>query len=225
MNNWSNTNRVRAGLAAPLAGRVQVRSLLKKFPKGMRKSIASFHHQFARRAPQAGRLNESERQHGLVALLVLAITSLLLLPSSVQAEHFRYDLTIDNGREKAHGFADDDPPAMGRKPREVIHVKKGEPLVFQFFMNSNFPHDTIKKVGVLYYIVPAEKVGQTTLPPRGDDAVLQGHFTMDFKPDTGRVGVRQQFHIDKPGVYLARVESENSASDHEHFAAIDIVVE
>jgi hypothetical protein len=150
---------------------------------------------------------------------------LLFLPARAHAEHFRYDMIIDNGREKAHGFADDDPPAMGRKQREVIHVKKGEPLVFQFIMKSNFPHDTIKKVGVLYYIVSAEKVGQTTLPPRGDDAVLQGHFTMDFKPDTGQVGVRQQFQIDKPGVYLARVESENSASDHEHFAAIDIVVE
>ena len=48
---------------------------------------------------------------------------------------------------------------------------------------------------------------------------------MDFKPETGQVGVRQQFRIEKPGVYLVRVESENSASDHEHFSAIDILVE
>ena len=168
-------------------------------------------------------------QHGrdgrVTGSIFKALVFVIIFSFPAFAEHFRYDLTIDNGREKAHGFADDDPPAMGRKPREVIHVKKGEPLVFQFFMDSNFPHDTIKKVGVLYYIVPAEKVGQTTKPPIGDDAVLQGHFTMDFKPDTGRVGVRQQFHIDKPGVYLARAESENSATDHEHFAAIDIVVE
>ena len=157
--------------------------------------------------------------------LLAALFTLFLLTAPAFGEHFSYDLTIDNGREKAHGVSDDDPPPMGRKPREVIHVKKGEPLVFQFIMNSNFPHDAIKKVGVLYYIAPADEVGQKTLPEHLDQAVLRGHFTMDFKPETGRVGVRQQFHIDKPGVYLARVESENSASDHEHFAAIDIVVE
>jgi hypothetical protein len=155
---------------------------------------------------------------------VVLLFTLVLVPTSVFAEHFRFDLTIDNGREKAHGSADDDPPPMGRKPREVIHVKAGEPLVFQFFMHSNFPHDTIKQVGVLYFIAPQEKVGQTALPPH-DDAILQGHFTMDFKPETGQVGVRQQFRIEKPGVYLVRVESENSASDHEHFSAIDIVAE
>jgi hypothetical protein len=39
------------------------------------------------------------------------------------------------------------------------------------------------------------------------------------------VGLRQRLKIEKAGVYLVRVESENSASDHEHFAALDLVVE
>ncbi len=30
--------------------------------------------------------------------------------------------------------------------------------------------------------------------------------------------------IDTPGVYLIRVETRNTQSDHEHFSAIDLVV-
>jgi hypothetical protein len=47
---------------------------------------------------------------------------------------------------------------------------------------------------------------------------------MDFKPD-GRVGLRQRVRIDQPGAYLVRVESVQSDSDHEHFAALDLVIE
>ena len=48
---------------------------------------------------------------------------------------------------------------------------------------------------------------------------------MDFKPETGKVGLRQRISIDKPGTYLVRVESENTDTDHEHFSAIDLVIE
>ena len=30
--------------------------------------------------------------------------------------------------------------------------------------------------------------------------------------------------IDTPGVYLVRLETRNTQSDHEHFAAIDLIV-
>ncbi len=48
---------------------------------------------------------------------------------------------------------------------------------------------------------------------------------MDFKPESGRVGLRQRLHIDQPGAYIVRLESEHSDSDHEHFAALDLVIE
>jgi hypothetical protein len=72
--------------------------------------------------------------------------------------------------------------------------------------------------------VPEEKAGQDAIPKR-EGAILQGKFTMDFKPQTGKLGLRQRIAIDKPGAYLVRVESENSDTDHEHFSAIDLVVE
>ena len=40
-----------------------------------------------------------------------------------------------------------------------------------------------------------------------------------------KAGARTRVKIDRPGVYLVRIETRNTQSDHEHFAAIDLVVE
>jgi len=157
---------------------------------------------------------------GLFALLVVA-----MLACPAWAEHFDFDVTVTSAKDKARSSTDTYPPPQGRNPRPVCHAKMGEPLVFQFFMSSNFPHDAIKGVTVRYFIVPIPKVGSPDVPNSGDDALVSGHFIMDFKPDTGKVGLRQVFHAAKPGVYLVRVQSENSDSDHEHFSALDLVVE
>jgi hypothetical protein len=149
----------------------------------------------------------------------------LLMAAPAFAEHFEIELTLATARDKARSTADTSPPPQGRHPRPVLHARKGEPLVLQFFMSSNFPHDAIKGVTVRYFIVPERKAGQDDVPPINDGAVLDGHFLMDFKPDTGKVGLRQQLRVDKPGSYLVRVQSENSDSDHEHFSALDLVVE
>jgi hypothetical protein len=41
---------------------------------------------------------------------------------------------------------------------------------------------------------------------------------------TGR-HTRNTLKIDRPGAYLIRVESRQTGSDHEHFAAVDLIVE
>ena len=46
---------------------------------------------------------------------------------------------------------------------------------------------------------------------------------MDFKPGR-KAGQRSTLKIDEPGAYLVRVETRNTQSDHEHFAAIDLIV-
>ncbi|HEX5243024.1 MAG TPA: hypothetical protein VFW23_07130 [Tepidisphaeraceae bacterium] len=157
--------------------------------------------------------------------LLAALLVVMALASVARAEHFEYELTVTSAKDKARSGSDTYPPPQGRNPRPVCHAKVGEQLTFQFFMSSNFPHDAIKGVTVRYFIVPIPKVGSPEVPKPGDDALLNGHFIMDFKPDTGKVGLRQVFHADKPGVYLVRVQSENSDSDHEHFSALDLVVE
>ena len=47
---------------------------------------------------------------------------------------------------------------------------------------------------------------------------------MDFRPG-GKAGQRNTVRFDAPGVYLVRVESRLTQSDHEHFSAIDLVIE
>jgi hypothetical protein len=62
------------------------------------------------------------------------------------------------------------------------------------------------------------------LPNLGDDVVLETAFDMTFQPGT-KAGQRNTIRIDTPGIYLIRIESRQTQSDHEHFAAVDLVVE
>jgi hypothetical protein len=155
------------------------------------------------------------------SLLIIVLTA-----STLRAEHFEIQLTVSSATEKQTSGSDTYSPTrmQGFKPRPVCHAKAGEPIVLQFFVSSNFPHDPIKNVTIRYYIVPIAKAGQDTVPAR-DSAIIQGHFTMDFKPETGKVGLREPLKIEKAGTYLVRVDSENSDTDHEHFSGIDLVVE
>jgi hypothetical protein len=162
----------------------------------------------------------------MAAILAAATLALFLSVSVAQAEHFEIQLTVTSAADKQTSFSDTCMPdrMQGFKPRPVAHAKAGEEIVLQYFVSSNFPHDTIKNVTMRYYIVPQAKVGQDKVPNR-ENAVTQGHFVMDFKPGTGKVGLRERLKIEKAGTYLVRVESENSDTDHEHFSAIDLVVE
>lgn len=159
-------------------------------------------------------------------LLGIIATTIFAAAGAARAEHFEIQLTLSTAAEKTTSSSDTNTPAQeqGFKPRPVCHGKVGEEVVLQFFCASNFPHNAIRNVTIRYYIVPEAKAGQADIPSL-DQAVLQGHFTMDFKPDTGKVGLRQRLHIDKPGTYLVRIGSENSDSDHEHFSATDLVIE
>jgi hypothetical protein len=55
------------------------------------------------------------------------------------------------------------------------------------------------------------------------EAVAQGTVNMNFKPKC-RVGARFNLRIDDPGIYVVRVDTQNTQSDHEHFSAIDLEV-
>lgn len=157
--------------------------------------------------------------------LATLFTCLLLFAAAARAEHFNIELTVKSTQDQPTAHADTDPPPQGSNPRPVCHARAGEPLTLQFFFASNFPHAPIKDVRVCYYIAPIKQAGKRAMPAPGSARLLEGTFDMDFKPDTGKVGLRQKFHIDKPGVYLVRVESQHSDSDHEHFAALELVVE
>jgi hypothetical protein len=162
----------------------------------------------------------------LAACLILAAW-----PFVARAEHARIDLLLihvdpDTGAdgEAVNATVDQEPPTGGRNERPLARVKAGEPLVVQFFLTNTYPHGVIKDVTVRYYLVREQKRGQKSLPDLKAGTVTEGQFKMNFKPGC-RVGARVNVRIMEPGIYLLRVETLNTDSDHEHFSAIDVQVD
>jgi hypothetical protein len=161
-----------------------------------------------------------------------ACLALIAWPLSAHAEHANIDLKLIHldpdtgveGEEAASAAADQEPPQGGRNERPLAKVKAGEPLALRFFLTNTYPHGVKKDVTVRYYIVREEKRGQKNVPDLTKGTVTEGRFKMNFKPKC-RVGARVTLKIDEPGMYLLRVETLNTDSDHEHFSAIDIQVE
>lgn len=162
---------------------------------------------------------------------LLALFILGAWPLAAWAEHANIDLRVMRLDPKsvkslgdAKASADEEPPAGGVNPRPLFKVKAGEPLAMQFILTNTYPHGNLKDVTVRYFVVRADKAGQKTVPDLDKGTVTQGRFKMNFKPKC-RVGARVTFTVKDPGVYLLRVQTANTNSDHEHFSAIDLQVE
>jgi hypothetical protein len=161
----------------------------------------------------------------LAALLALALSG-----GAARAEHASIDLRVarldpETGlvKEEVSAFADTEPPQGGVKPRPLLEVKAHDRLALQFYFTNTYPHGETKGVTVAYFVVREEKARQKALPDLTKGVVTRGRFLMNFKPNC-RVGARVLFTAPEPGLYLLRVQSENTQSDHEHFAAIDLSV-
>ena len=135
----------------------------------------------------------------------------------------RIDPATGATKDEITSHADQEPPAGGHEKRPLIKVKAKEPLVLQFFFTNTYPHGITKGAG---YAISSreEKVKQKQLPDLTQGCVVEGDFQLNFKPK-GKVGARVAFTAPPPGIYLLRVESLNTNSDHEHFSAIDVQVE
>ena len=152
------------------------------------------------------------------------LAPLLLIPPA-PVEHAKITLDVIARGEQKTAFMDQTPPASGKNPRPVVRGKAGEPLQIKWMFTNVYPHKTLNDVVVHFYVVKQAKVGQKELPELNDDTiVVETAFDMDFRPG-GKAGGRQTVRIDAPGAYLVRVESRQTGSDHEHFAAIDLVIE
>jgi hypothetical protein len=152
-----------------------------------------------------------------VMLMVCAMTS------AARAEHAKINLDVSTGRDNVSAFVDQTPPESGKNPRPVIKATVNEPIRVQYLLTNVYPHKTLENVVVHFFIAPQKKVGQKELPDVKGDVVMETAFDMDLKPGA-KAGQRSTVKIDAPGVYLIRIETKNTQSDHEHFAAIDLVV-
>jgi hypothetical protein len=160
-----------------------------------------------------------------------ALVVLILWPLTARAEHARIDLSVHRldpdvaeGDNEGTASADREPPTGGFNPRPTFKVKAHEPLALQFILTNLYPHGEHKGVKVRYVVVREKKAGQKEVPALTEGVVTQGLFRMNFKPKC-RVGARVRFTLPEHGVYLLRVETLNTGSDHEHFSAIDLVAE
>jgi hypothetical protein len=146
-----------------------------------------------------------------------------VLAAGVRAEHAKITLEAATARDQVTAHVDQTPPESGKNPREVLKANVNEPIRVQFQLTNVYPHKTLENVVVHFYVARIQKVGQKELPDLKSEVVTETAFDMDFKPG-GKAGQRSTLRIDKPGTYLIRVETRNTQSDHEHFAAIDLVV-
>ncbi len=162
---------------------------------------------------------------------VFALAGLVWWQMPALAAHARIDLRIfrlDKGaganQSDAQASADHEPPPGGANPRPLLQVKVNEPLALQFILTNVYPHGERKGVTVRYFVVRASKGRAEGVTDVSEGTVTQGRFKMNFKPGC-QVGARVQFRLPERGVYLLRVETLNTQSDHEHFAAIDLQAE
>lgn len=156
--------------------------------------------------------------------LRLPVLLVFLVATTARAEHAKITLDVESAGEKKTAYVDQTPPPTGKNPRPVLKVRAGRPIRAQWMFTNVYPNKTLQNVVMHFYVVKQSAVGQKELPPIGDDVTLETAFDMDFKPGA-KAGGRHTFKIEEPGVYLIRVESVQTGSDHEHFAAIDVVVE
>jgi hypothetical protein len=178
------------------------------------------------KAPAESRSGPPSQETTPMTALALILPALVLGPFPVPAEHAKITLDLIAGGEQATSYVDQTPPDSGKNPRPVLKAKAGEPIQVKYMLTNVYPHKTLEDVVVHFYVARIDAVGQKTLPAleEGEDLVLETAFDMDFRPG-GHAGGRSRFRVAKPGVYLVRVETRQTQSDHEHFAAIDLVVE
>jgi hypothetical protein len=136
----------------------------------------------------------------------------------------RRDAATGTDREEVTASVLQEPPGENVKQRPQIKVKINDPLVLQFFLTNTYPHGEKKDVVVRYFVVREAKPRQKAVPDLREGVVTLGRFTLNYKPKC-RVGALQKFTIKEAGAYLLRIQTENTDSDHEHFSAIDILVE
>ncbi len=156
-------------------------------------------------------------------LLPLFLLFAGLATSTAYGEHAAINLKVIGPDGTHQASADQEPPPGGVNPRPRMTVHAGDPLVLHFILTNVYPHGVLKDVTVRYFVARTKEFGAKEVPDPSDGVVTQGAATLNLKPKC-RVGARLQFRINEPGIYVVRVDTQNTQSDHEHFSAIDLEV-
>lgn len=160
-----------------------------------------------------------------LAVYALALLGMLACPLGTRAEHFDITLDVKTALEEAHATWDTEPPIGGVNPRSVAHAQVGEPIQIEWVMRSEYPHGVMKQVTVHFFVVREQEIAQKAVPELKVPRLVESEFVIDYRPDYAAKG-SVLLHVEQPGSYLVRLESENTLKEHnhEHFAAIDLEV-
>jgi hypothetical protein len=158
---------------------------------------------------------------------LLAGLMMLPWPAVAAAHHFTIDLKVQADRTGKTVHADT--AAVGVKPKErpVLRLKAGSRLVVQWTMTNVDPKAVFKDVVVHFFAVKVDRLGQVIPPKLTKGVAAESALKMDFNPKDATRG-ELSFTIDTPGIYLLRLETIGAAvglEGHEHFAALDLVIE
>jgi hypothetical protein len=157
----------------------------------------------------------------LCILLLLICLSLWGAPGAF-ASHLAIDLTVDGRPHPAHAATDTMPPENGKNPRPLVHARAGDPVKLRWSV-KNTEAQKLDTLLVHVFIVREEQRGQKEVPDR-KDAVWETISATALDPGKEAQG-ETAVPISAPGTYLVRVESMYTEHTHEHFAAVDLVVE
>jgi hypothetical protein len=159
---------------------------------------------------------------------VLFVCAGLFAPGVTRAEDLAFAIDLDVKTPTASKTAHADVVALGVKPKErgVLEAKAGQRVTVKWTLRNVDPRATFKDVTVHFFAVKEAKAGQTAVPKLDRDVAAESALSMDFKPKDSNEG-ELSFPLDKPGVYLLRVETLDAAQGEdgrEYFAALDLVV-
>jgi hypothetical protein len=105
-----------------------------------------------------------------------------------------------------------------------MNAALGKQCTAKFKVSSN-SKDIFKDALVHFYVVRIEKAGQNPPPLEPKEVVIETAQTLDLSPGGSTIG-EVEFKPDRAGLYLVRVETQNTAEQagHEHYAALEITV-
>lgn len=165
-----------------------------------------------------------------VAVFAIALAGWFLFSGAAWAHHFTIDLKVTAGKNSKTVHAQT--PKQGllakkRVKREILKIKRGQKVKVQWTLRNVDKTDVFKDVLVHFFVVKEKEAGQATTPKLDKNVVAESALYMDFRPKDQTEG-KITVSIPNAGVYLLRLETIGAAvgiEGHEHFAALDVVVE
>jgi hypothetical protein len=156
---------------------------------------------------------------------LLPLTALLAIIAAppARANHLQMALSVQGTQSEAKSETDQSPPPEGVRPRPVVKLKAGETLQVRWFV-KNVDRVPVKDMVVHFFVAPEEKAGQKGVPDPRQEVVAENAFAIELAPGASTHG-SLRLPIREPGTYLVRIESLYTQRDHEHFTAIDVIVE